>query len=306
MRTTSGAPYSGHRLPWGLCVMMMLLFSVSCIEEEERKYDGSGVFEAVEITVGSLVPGRLASSPVQEGSIVKKDDLIAQIDTESLELEKQRADAGIETLKVKIEGARVQIDQARINRDALKKNYERIKTLFEKNSTTVQQFDEIEAKYNVAEKQLLAARTNLSGLQAGLEEAQIGLKIIEHKISEAEIKAPCDGIVINSYAEKGELVGQGTPIATIADMSEMEIKIYVEADMLDKIKVGTKADIFIDPRPDDPIEGEVIWISPEAEFTPKNVQTREARAVLVYAVKIRAENPERAIKIGMPADVVLE
>ncbi|MCI0495071.1 efflux RND transporter periplasmic adaptor subunit, partial [candidate division KSB1 bacterium] len=128
----------------------------------------------------------------------------------------------------------------------------------------------------------------------------------ESQMRDARIPSPIEGTVTEKYVEQGEIARPGGPVVSLADLQNMWIKIYFKETELGKIKLNGNADIQISSYPDRTFAGRIAWISPKAEFTPKNVQTKDARADLVYAVKIEVKNPEGILKIGMPADVVLK
>jgi HlyD family secretion protein len=164
------------------------------------------------------------------------------------------------------------------------KNLKRIRDLYKTGSVSKKDLDNAETAYRVA-------RANFDRISA--------------TIGNAVIYAPIDGIVLEKNLEVGEMAFPGTPIATIANLSKPWIKIYVNERRLGLVKLGQRADIFVDTYPDRPFRGKVIAISNRAEFTPKTIQTKEERVKLMFAVKIAVENPELILKPGMPADAVI-
>ena len=148
-------------------------------------------------------------------------------------------------------------------------------------------------------------------LYAGRSSVSDEIKVVEAQISQAKenlkrcyIVNPVEGSVLSSFAEAGEVTAFGKPLYKIADLSTMELRVYVSGDMLSSIKTGQKARVFIDNQEGlEELTGSVTWVSPSAEFTPKIIQTREERVNLVYAVKLRVVNDGR-LKIAMPAEVI--
>jgi HlyD family secretion protein len=141
--------------------------------------------------------------------------------------------------------------------------------------------------------------------EAAVRETQANVKRLETQVAELEVFAPLDATVLTKSAEAGEVVTAGKPIVLLGDLDHPWIKVYVPETSLGKIKLGTAARVFVDSFPQQPFQGIVTWISDQAEFTPKNVQTAEERVNLVYAVKVTIQNSQRRLKAGMPADAEL-
>jgi HlyD family secretion protein len=119
------------------------------------------------------------------------------------------------------------------------------------------------------------------------------------------IISPIDGFVVKKFVEKGETVNQSTSLFKISDLSTVDLIIYVSEEEMGSVKLGQKADVKVDAFKEKVFEGKVIYISPEAEFTPKNIQTKDERTKLVFAVKIKIKNPDFELKSGMPADATV-
>ena len=170
---------------------------------------------------------------------------------------------------------------------------------------TPQQYDDAENLLNAARTQAENARTAIEVLGAKGKQLEIQRRISESQLRDARIFAPLSGVVVETYVERGEIAKPGGPIALVADLSRLWVKIYVKEEELGKIVLNQSAELRIAAYPSRVFEGHVSWISPKAEFTPKMVQTRDARSDLVYAVRVDAENPEGIFKIGMPVDAVL-
>ncbi len=146
----------------------------------------------------------------------------------------------------------------------------------------------------------------LEASRAQLEQARTSLAAAEDDLRESRLLAPFDGFVTVKNVEEGEFVQAGTPVVTIAELDRVWVKTYVPETQLGRVGLGRKAVVFSDTYPGKEYPGEVTFISPEAEFTPKNVQTREERVKLVYRIKVSLENPGQELKPGMPVDVVLQ
>jgi len=141
--------------------------------------------------------------------------------------------------------------------------------------------------------------------EAAVREAQADVKRLETQVAELQVFAPLDATVLTKAVEAGEVVAAGKPLVLLGDLDHPWIKVYVPETALGKIKLGTPARVFVDSFPRRPFQGTVSWVSDQAEFTPKNVQTAEERVNLVYAVKVIIQNAQRELKAGMPADAEL-
>ena len=173
-----------------------------------------------------------------------------------------------------------------------------------------------QAERDRAAAALEAARANAASLdlrqqdvrvaEAAVREAQANVRRLETQVAELKVFAPLDATVLTKAVEAGEVVAAGKPLVLLGDLDHPWIKIYVPETQLGKVRLGATARILVDSFPNQPFQGTVSWISDQAEFTPKNVQTAEERVNLVYAVKITIKNAERKLKAGMPADAELD
>ncbi|MBD3384162.1 efflux RND transporter periplasmic adaptor subunit [candidate division KSB1 bacterium] len=285
----------------GLAVAALL--GLFCSGQHSDALYGSGTIEAAEITISSQSMGEMLSVFVEEGDVVQAGQVIARVDTEKLVLKKQKLMAGMDELEFNLQNAGQSIDLAEENLENVKKKFERIKKLLHDQSTTQQKYDDIETAYRTASIQAQHAQNAYKALTAKKRQLGVDLDLIHSRLRDTLIRSPLTGTVLTTYTQAGEMVREGSPIVKIADLDRMKINVYVSEPDLGRIRIGETVDIRIDTFPEERFSGKVAWISPKAEFTPKNVQTREARTDLVYAVKVRMENPQGVFKIGMPADV---
>ena len=287
-------------------ILITFVLFIYCEKKNNDQITGSGTLEATEITISSKSNGQVLDILVKEGDQVQVGSVIAVVDTEKLVLQKQQIQAGLAEVNYHISTAREGINLAQEQVESITKKYQRIKKLQQEGAATQQQLDDIETMYNQSQTQLKTTQSNLKAAQMKKQQIEANLRLIESQIKDATIVSPASGIVINKFIEKGENVAMGLPIVTIADLKKLWIKLYVTAPQLGFIQLGEKAEIRVDSFPERRFEGKIIWISSKAEFTPKNIQTEEARADLVYAVKIDVPNPDLVLKIGMPADIFVE
>jgi HlyD family secretion protein len=155
-------------------------------------------------------------------------------------------------------------------------------------------------------KEVEKLKLDLQALQAQRDQAKALFIIAEEDLKKSRIYAPFDGFITVKDVEEGEYVQAGTPVVTVAFLDEVWVKTYVQETQLGRVYLGQKADVSSDTFPKKTYPGTVTFISPEAEFTPKNVQTKEERVKLVYRIKVTLENPKQELKAGMPVDVILK
>lgn len=279
---------------------------ISCHSNEQRNYLGSGTLEANELIVSTLISGTVSSLEVKEGQFVDQGALIALMDTSKLAAQLRQTRAGLQEIAANRRMALSAVAQAKEQYANLKLNLERQQKLLESGSTTQQIVDDLSTQAATAALRLNAAEDQLSTLDARKEQLNAALDLLNLQLRDAQIRSPISGTVLEKYVETGENLLLNGAIVKLADLKHLWIKIYMGEADLGMVTLGTAVLVRVDAFPDEPFQGRVSWVSPKAEFTPKNVQTRRARADLVFAVKVEFENPEGKAVIGMPADVVLK
>jgi HlyD family secretion protein len=257
----------------------------------------------VEVDVGSLATGLLLSLLSREGDLVKKDELLAKIDSEKLEIERELVRIQLEEVDLELDLVREKISGNRISLKNNQKSLERIQALSEVKSATEQQLDDLTTAVKLDRTRLDVSLKERARPAIRRKELEMRLRLLERTIADSRILSPINGQVIGRFAEPGEVVTVGTPLLRVADLSLLEIRVYLPSSLLGEIRLGQQVSLRADGAPEREFTGSVAWISPVAEFTPKNVQTPEARAELVYAVKIEVPNDQGVLKVGMPADV---
>ena len=287
-------------------IAILFVILLSCSNNHNESLTGAGVLEGTEIVLSSQMTGTLLSLHVEEGASVERSDLIAEIETETLHLQGEQIQGMLQELEFNISNSKTAISQAKTQFENVSKRYERIKALFESKSATQQQMDDIETQYQTSQDNLTKVKNTYNSLLARKKQVEANLKLNQKRIEDGRITSPISGIVIDKFVEPGEFVAMGSPLVILADLSALWIKLYIKEDQLGFVRLGARAEIKINTYPDKSFPGKVVWISPKAEFTTKNVQTKEARADLVYAIKISVPNESGILKIGMPADIVLK
>ena len=287
-------------IPIGLGLAMIVLFT-GCQEKLPPGFAGSGILETTEVTVSAQTPGTVLKLMKDEGDLVKKHELLASIDVEKLELQRAQLTASLREIDAGRISAEATISQALESVDNTKARYKRIRELYSKGAVTRQQFDDIATQHKVTLSQLDAALSQRPLLDAKYAQVQAAIAVLDRSIADGHVFSPLEAVIAEKYVEPGEVVSAGGPIYKLTDMKRFWMKIYVAEPDLGKIALGQRMEVKVDAV-DEPLGATVTWTSPEAEFTPKNVQTKKARAELVYAVKITLEAGRKELKIGMPAE----
>jgi HlyD family secretion protein len=290
-----------HILP----VIFIALACASCSKKQKPVFEGSSTLEATEILVGSKTAGTVVEMAVQEGDTVSEGQVIAQIETDKILLQKKQLQAGLAELRLNIRNAERSAELARETFEAAEKKFGRIRSLRDSSSVSQQQYEDAETAFKAARTQNENAATGLKALKAKEDQLVLQVDLADSQLQDATVASPIRGTVLQTYVDRGEIARPGGPVASLADLGRMWIKVYIKESELGKIRLNDEAALKISSDPKREFRGKVTWISEKAEFTPKMVQTRDARSDLVYAVKISVPNPDGVLKIGMPADVVL-
>lgn len=274
--------------------------------DKSGKPDGSGRFEAEEVVVSAEVSGKITDLIIEEGMHLNEGEVVGLTDTMQLYFQKMRLLAGGEAVRFRRADVSKQIGVLEQQRENLKRERERSAKLFSLNAGDKKSLDEIDYQISTVDRQIDAQRSALErgNLSVDKESSAIEIQVAqtEDLIYKSIIRAPIKGTVLTKYASKGEFKAVGQPLFRIADTDNMIFRAYVSYNQLLNISIGTKAQIFTGIKDSEKIyEGEVIWISQEAEFTPKNVLNSEERSNLVYAVKIGVKS-DGYLKSGMYGD----
>ena len=285
----------------GLMFILMIGFS-ACRENHAPGFAGSGTLEATEVSVSALTTGTVLRMTAEEGQSVAKEAVLAAIDVEKLVLQRAQLTAALCEIEAGRIAAEATIAQAEENFENTRARFNRTKALHARGSATQQQFDDISTRLGVDRNQLTAARAQLPILDAKQAQTEAAIAVLDRQIADGTITAPLSGMVVEKYVEPGEVVTAGQKVYKIVDLNDFWLNIYMAETDLGEITTGEKVIVRVDAVKT-PLTGRIAWTSPEAEFTPKNVQTRKARSELVYAVKVMLDENPPALKIGMPAEV---
>lgn len=266
--------------------------------------DAWGNFESKEIMVSAEAQGKIMQLTIEEGDVLEKNQLVGVIDTTMQYLQKQQLIAQKQAVSTKIANVNAQIAVQEEQKQNLVNEKNRIEKLFAEKAATQQQFDDITSKYEIVNKQIAATKTQIDAIYKELNVIDKQIDVLNEQIRKAGIINPINGTVLEKYIEAGEMAAMGKAIYKISKLDEIDLRVYVSGAQLPMVKIGQVVTVFIDKneKENQQYEGVVSWISNQAEFTPKIIQTKEERVNLVYAVKVRVKN-DGHIKIGMPGEV---
>ncbi|HWQ81225.1 MAG TPA: HlyD family efflux transporter periplasmic adaptor subunit [Ignavibacteria bacterium] len=285
---------------------VIVAFAGGCSKDDNRS-DAYGNFEAVETIVSSESSGKLLEFNVEEGQTLNEGSVVGYIDTVQLQLKKKQLEAAKNLTRTKFKNVSSQVGVYREQKKVALREKDRIERLLKDNAATGKQLDDINGSIDVLNRQIAAVETQNNTTNEELKNYDVQIKQIDDQLSKSTVVNPVNGTVIMKFAEQSEVVNYGKPLYKIADLSVMELRVYVSGSQLPEIKIGQTVKVLIDNGKSEyrNLEGEIFWISSKAEFTPKIVQTKEERVNLVYAVKVRVKN-DGSLKIGMPGEVMFK
>ncbi|MFD0836463.1 HlyD family secretion protein [Mariniflexile aquimaris] len=275
---------------------------ISC-SNSNGKADGYGNFEATEITISAENNGKLMQFDANEGDILKKEAFLGYIDTIPLSLKKEQLLVSKAVTVSKSKGVLSQISVLNARLKTANINKTRIQNLIKDSAGTQKQLDDASGEIDVIKQQIRSIEIQNAPVVNELKSIDVQLQQLDDQIKKSIIKNPINGTVLAKYAEPNEITSFGKPLYKIADLSSMDLRVYVSETQLAAIKIGQEVEVKIDDADAmKSYKGTIDWIASEAEFTPKIIQTKEERVALVYAVKIKVKN-DGSLKIGMPAEM---
>ena len=290
-----------------IAFILAAAFLIGCSNGNED-FDATGTFESEEIIVSSEATGKLIKFEVEEGYEIKQNQIVGIVDTTQLHLKKKQLLSSITAVLSKQPDISAQLAALQQQIETAEIEKKRIENLVKLDAATTKQLDDINSQLEVLNKQYTAAKSSLTITKQGLQSETLPLiaqvEQIEDQIKKSYITNPIDGTVLTRYAKLDEITSNGKALYKIADLSGMTLRAYVDGDQLGQIKLGQKVKVYIDKGEGDQKEmsGEIYWVSSKAEFTPKTIQTKDERANLVYAIKVKVIN-DGYLKIGMYGEV---
>lgn len=295
---------SATAISFPILYILLILFLVAGCNGKNNTPDAYGNFESQEVIVSAETQGRLIMFAIKEGEPCQPGSILAIVDTQQYSLKKKELMAKRYAALSQKSTIHAQVEVYKQQLATLEIEHKRIQNLLNDKAATARQLDEIEGQINLVQKQVLLTQSNLSNVDAEMLALDAAIDQVNDLISRSIIKSPIAGTVLSKYAEAGEITTTGKALLKIASLDELELKAYVSGNQLSQVVIGNEIQVAIDGPDDDLIfyPGLVSWVSPNAEFTPKSIQTRHERQSLVYAIKIRVKN-DGGIKINMPGEV---
>jgi len=284
----------------------LILFSIAC--KNENTFDASGSFEAVEVLISSEANGVIKEFTIEEGQSLQAGQLIGYVDSTQLFLKKKQLETQMQALLAKKPNIPVQLSALQEQLKTAEVEQKRIASLLKSDAATTKQLDDISAQIEIIKKQMDAQKSTLvissEGINKDILPLQVQVEQLADQLQKCKIINPINGTVLTKYAEQNEMAITGKALYKIADLTTIILRVYISADQLALVKLNQKVKVHTDDgsgsfKQD---EGTITWISDKAEFTPKTIQTKEERANMVYAMKIKMQNDGR-YKIGMYGEV---
>lgn len=284
--------------------MIFTLLLAGCRNGSDEA-DAFGNFETVEVVVSSETSGKILKFDITEGTDIEQGTEIALIDTTMLHLQKSEIDAGMKSVRTRISSINAQNDILGQQIENLNVNIARIDNMLKDDAATRKQYDDLTGQVAVLQKQIAANNTQKASIAAELLVYESKKATLNEQITRSCVRSPLKGTLIEKYAEAGEVTAAGKPLAKVADLSLIKLKVYVSGAQLSGIKTGQSCTIRIDDgeKGYKSFPGTVSYISGKAEFTPKIIQTKEERVTFVYAVTIDVKN-DGSMKSGMPGEAI--
>ncbi len=298
-----------------------ILLLASC-NNDKNKPDASGVFESDEVIVSAEQPGKIIALNVEEGQPLNRGIIVGQIDVSNYQYQKEQIKSTIQSLSQKTNNPEPQLqlvkDQLAVQETNLKylsSERDRVGRLLKADAATQKQFDDMNAKVEEVQKQIAVTKQQLKLYENNIstqnrsilsERAPLekSAEQVQNQINKGQIVNPIFGTVLMKYAMEGEIAAPGKPLYKISNLDTLMLRAYITGSQLSSIKLGQNVKVMIDNGAKDykNYTGTISWISEKSEFTPKTIQTKDERANLVYAIKIRVKN-DGYIKLGMYGEV---
>jgi len=286
----------------------------------------TGTIEATQVDVSVKITGRIVERLVKEGDKVSRGQLLVRLDDSELAADVRRQEAALRSAQAtlrdlqkgarsqEIEDARAAVSSAEATRSMTEREYQRTDQLFRQNLIAAQDVDRARQAFEVAKAQERSVREKLGLVLEGsrpdqvdaarwqVTQAESALAQAQSRLREAQVVSPIDGVVLRKNLEAGETANPGVPILTLVNPKDVWLRAYVPETEVGRLKVGDTATLRVDAFPNRVFTGRLIEIGSEAEYTPRNVQTKKERVNLVFRIKIQIDNPEGVLKPGLPAD----
>jgi HlyD family secretion protein len=261
---------------------------------------GNGRIEATEVDIATKFPGRLSTVLVKEGDLVKAGQILARMDTAALESQLKEAQAMVRQAQQAKQYAEAMIAESASQADLAEKEFDRSNRLIKNGSISTQRFDHDQTNLKRAKAANVAAKARTEEARAAIEAAMARVARLTSEIEDGILTSPRDGRVLSRMAEPGEILPSGGKVLVIMDLNDIYMTVFFPSSEAGKIAIGTEARVILDGLPDHPFPAKVTYFSDKAQFTPREVETREERQKLVFRCKVSLTQPEdMRLKPGM-------
>ena len=280
-----------------------LLALAACKKAETP--DAFGNFEATEVVVSAQTSGTLDRFDVTEGGTVDSGAVVAVIDSGPLSLERTQLQSQRSGASARAGEVAAQTQVLRVQLQYAERMLARTQRLKSANAATSDQLDVAEREVSVLRARITAAGSQITASEREVATGDARIATLADQLARTRIASPIGGTVLATYVRRGELVQRGQPLFRVAPLDSLDLRAYVSEPQLAGLKLGQKLEVHVDrgETASLTLPGTVTWIASKAEFTPTPIQTRDERANLVYAFKVRVPNTNGVLKIGMPADI---
>jgi len=290
------------------CLLGLAAFTLASCGNGNVTYDASGTFEATETIVSAEANGRLEEFSVTEGQTLAAGSVVGSIDSVQLWLRKKQLEAQITAVLSRRPQIAAQVASLQEQLVGAQREQARLVKLVQADAATPKQYDDATTQVQVIKKQIDAVYATLNTSTQSISEESMPLRVqieqLNDQLAKCTLVNPVSGTVLSTYAERHEVTGVGKALYKIADLSTIYLRAYVSGGQFSQVELGQRVNVIVDNGPDATrtLQGTIAWISDKAEFTPKTIQTKDERANLVYAVKIKVKNDGK-LKIGMYGEV---
>ncbi|MBI5267576.1 MAG: efflux RND transporter periplasmic adaptor subunit [candidate division Zixibacteria bacterium] len=282
-------------------LVLIGLFASGCGNSKDGA-GSSGFIEADESVISSETGGQVQKLNFTEGTAVRSGDTLLVIDSSKLHLQLASLKAARQVTEASLATARLAVERSRKSEEFATAEKDRVGRLIKSGSATQKQFDQLNYEAAQAANARQTAEANVATTRAQLEKTDADIATLDRQLRDCTPLAPINGVITEKYVDAGELVAPGKAMAKIARLDSVWVKVYLTSDEFANVKIGDAAVVNTEAGGKE-FSGTVVWTSSESEFVPKNVQTKESRSDLVYAVKVRVPNTDRSLKIGQPVYV---
>lgn len=268
----------------------------------EQVLYGNGRIEATEVRVAAEVSGTVLESHLVEGETVARGDPLVRLDDADLGLEKARVESEIEALNLERERARRNLELWEHHRETAERQLTRLRRMLEDEAVSQSEVDQAEDVFREADARVAVAEADIAAITQRITATEHERELRANRLARTRIAAPVDGTVLTRSVERGEFLQPGQPVATLVDLTRVELRVFIPGRDLGRIDLGGPVRVRVDAFPERDFEGRIARIDQTAQFTPRDIHMPDERVRMVYGVTIDLDNPEGTLKPGMPAD----